>query len=607
MKLICTATLGLVGCWLSQPASAAVEPQNILIVTVDDMNCDSVGAFGCKLPGTTPNIDKLAAEGMRFEHAHVQVGNCFPSRNVLLSGRYPHNTGVEGFYQVTKPNYPHMVDLMKQAGYFVGIRGKATHSTPYHPYAWDADLSVIDGHKQDIKNARSYYLSTKRGIELAVAAKKPFCLNVNISDPHKPFYAMGKQGGVAKDSNVPTYVFTPEEVPVPGFLFDHPDVRLELAHYYSSVRRADDCFAAIVKALNESGKRDETVIIFLSDHGMPLPFAKTALWNHSTRTPWIVSWPGVTKAGTTDAAHMISAVDMLPTICDMIGIDHPKGFDGYSFAPILRGGNLPNREMVYKVYNENSGGNRSPMRSVQSRSFGYLFNPWSDGERIFKTATTGTLTFRAMQKLASSDKAIAARLEVFQHGVPEEFYDYENDPDALNNIIDDPKYSRQLAEHRAAMRDFMERTKDPILEVFDQRDDATVRSAYVNRVQAEADARRKLKPRNKQTQAQRRRNARLFQLAIPRDAVAGAMLVVTIEHRLPPQLKSQRFHVTLKDGSGKRIERIVKSTSGQGELLVTFQIPGDSDLTSLTVSAFVGADYSSNLLHRTEGPIQVGR
>jgi len=196
---------------------------------------------------------------------------------------------------------------------------------------------------------------------------------------------------------------------------------------------------------------------------------------------------------------------------------------------------------------------------------------------------------------------------VFQHGVPEEFYDYENDPDALNNIIDDPKYSRQLAEHRAAMRDFMERTKDPILEVFDQRDDATVRSAYVNRVQAEADARRKLKPRNKQTQAQRRRNARLFQLAIPRDAVAGAMLVVTIEHRLPPQLKSQRFHVTLKDGSGKRIERIVKSTSGQGELLVTFQIPGDSDLTSLTVSAFVGADYSSNLLHRTEGPIQVGR
>ena len=471
MKLLKIAVLGLSVVWFSQSVNVAAERPNILIVTVDDMNCDSVGVFGCKLPGTTPNIDKLAAVGMRFEHAHVQVGNCFPSRNVLLSGRYPHNTGVEGFYQVTNPDYLHMVDVMKQTGYFVGIRGKVTHSTPYHPYAWDADLSVIDGEKQDVKNARSYYVSTKRGIELATAAEKPFCLNVNISDPHKPFYAMGKQGDVVEDSNVPSHIFTPEEVPIPGVLFDHPDVRLELAHYYSSVRRADDCFASIMKALDESGERDDTVIMFLSDHGMPLPFAKTALWNHSTRTPWIVSWPGVTKSGTVDATHMISAVDMMPTLCDVVGVDHSKGFDGYSFTPILRGGKLPNREMVYKVYNENSGGNRSPMRSVQSKSFGYLFNPWSDGKRIFKTATTGTLTFRAMQKLATTDEAIAARLKLFQHGVPEEFYDYENDPDALNNLIDDPKYSAQLAEHRAAMRDFMRRTKDPILEVFEQRDD----------------------------------------------------------------------------------------------------------------------------------------
>ena len=91
----------------------AGERPNILIVTVDDMNCDSVGAFGCQLPGTTPNIDQLAAQGLRFQHAHVQVGNCFPSRNVLLSGRYPHNTGVEGFYQVKDAKHPHLVDLMK--------------------------------------------------------------------------------------------------------------------------------------------------------------------------------------------------------------------------------------------------------------------------------------------------------------------------------------------------------------------------------------------------------------------------------------------------------------------------------------------------------------
>ncbi len=601
------ALLLLICLSLSPLAISAAERPNILIVTVDDMSCDSVGAFGCQLAGTTPNIDQFAAAGMRFHHAHVQVGNCFPSRNVLLSGRYPHNTGVEGFYQVRNPNYLHMVDLMKQAGYFVGIRGKASHSTPYSPYAWDADLTVIDGVNQDIKNAHSYYVSTKRGIEQAAAASKPFCLNINISDPHKPFYAMGNKDDVVKDSNVPSRIFTPEEVPIPGFLFDHPDVRLELAHYYSSVRRADDCFAATMKALNESGQRDNTVIVFLSDHGMPLPFAKTALWNHSTRTPWIIHWPGITEPGTIDTNHMISAVDLMPTLCDIIEIAHPKGFDGQSFAPVLRGQTQSNRNMVFKVYNENSGGNRSPIRSVQSKRFGYLFNPWSDGKRVFKTATTGTLTYRAMQKVATTDERIAARLALFQHGVPEEFYDYENDPDALHNLIDDPRFAEKLNEHRAAMRDFMKRSNDPMLTVFDQREDADARSAYVDKVQAEADARRNTKNKNQQPRTERKQNAKLFELIVPEEITPCSDFIVMIDHQLPARLGEQQFHVTLKDTSGKRIERIVKTATGKGRLQITFQLPEKSDSTAISVSVFVGEDYPNNLLHRTEGPVPVSR
>ena len=108
--------------------SLQAAPPNILLITVDDMSCDSVGVFGCKLPGTTPNMDQLAAQSLRFEHAHVQVGNCMPSRNVMFSGLYPHNNKVEGFYQVKNPGWPHMADLMKKAGYYTGIRGKVTHS-----------------------------------------------------------------------------------------------------------------------------------------------------------------------------------------------------------------------------------------------------------------------------------------------------------------------------------------------------------------------------------------------------------------------------------------------------------------------------------------------
>ena len=502
MRQTLAVTLLVIGFFVPNEVFAKDSP-NILIVTVDDMSCDSAGAFGCKLADTTPNIDKLAQQGLRYHYAHVQTGSCYPSRNVMFSGRYSHNTGVEGFYQVKNPDYPHMVDVMKAGGYFVGIRGKVSHSTPYQPYAWDADLTILDGVNQDKKNAKSYHASTKRGIEMANEAGKPFCLNVNISDPHKPFYGIGKGGKVVEDKNVPSKTFTADEVPIPGFLFDHPDVRKELTHYYNSVRRADDCVAEIMKALEESGQAENTVVMFFSDHGMPLPFAKTAVWHHSTRTPWIVRWPGVTKPGSVDKTHMISAVDLLPTILDIAGIEHPDGFDGKSFQPTIRGEKQDGRETVYTFHNENSGRNRSPMRSVQTKSFGYIFNPWSDGKRIFKTATTGTATFRAMQRLAKDDPQMAARLHLFQHRVPEELYDYENDPDAMHNLIDDPNHANQLSELRAEMKQIMQRSNDPLLAVFEKRDDPEFVSAFIDKLQAEADERRAKSRKKKQTNKKR--------------------------------------------------------------------------------------------------------
>ena len=600
MKHFATALLcGLTLAWIS--TVTADQKPNVLIITVDDMSCDSVGAFGCELAETTPTIDALAASGMRFHYAHVQVGNCFPSRNVMFSGRYPHNTGVEGFYQVRDTQYAHLVDAMKDAGYYVAIRGKVTHSTPYQPYAWDQDLTIIDGQKQHIKNADSYYRSTKLGIQSAAEANKPFCINVNVSDPHKPFYAMSSKGQVVKDDNVPSKIFTADEVPIPGFLFDHPDVRKELAHYYSSVRRADDCVASVLKALHEAGNEKDTVVFFLSDHGMPLPFAKTALWHHSTRTPWIVRWPGVTTAGSVDRQHMISAVDLMPTLLDILDLPAPNAFDGSSFRPLLEGGAQPGRDVVYKVYNENSGGNRSPMRSVETKRFGYIFNPWSDGKRIFKTATQGTMSYRAMRTVASSDPVIAARLQHFNHNVLEEFYDYQADPDALHNLIDDPQYQKEIEELRAEMRRFMVESNDPILAAFDKRHDLAAVSAYVDQVQAESDARRARKRTNKSPQ----QDDSLFRLVVPKQVQAGQAVLVKIRHTLPKAMAEQQFHVTLKNGDGGRVERIVKTASGDGVLEIEFDVPANLKTKSVVVSAFVGPEYGKHHLHRTKGGIAV--
>jgi hypothetical protein len=193
------------GCALVSSVVAAGKP-NVLIITVDDMSADSLGAFGCKLPDTSPTIDRLAMQGMRFNRAHVVVGNCFPSRNVMWSGLYPHNTGVEGFYQVRDAKHLHLADLMKKAGYYTGIFHKVSHSTPYSPYpAWDADLTDNPaGGKRDTKAAKSYSAAAAQGIKAARDGGKPFCLVLNVADPHKPFYAEGRGGQTVPDANVPS-------------------------------------------------------------------------------------------------------------------------------------------------------------------------------------------------------------------------------------------------------------------------------------------------------------------------------------------------------------------------------------------------------------------
>lgn len=482
---------------VSQPSTGRAQETrpNLLIITVDDMSADSVGKFNCKLPNTTPHIDRLASEGLRFNKAHVVVGNCFPSRNVMWSGLYPHNNGAEGFYQVRDAKHPHLADLMQQAGYFTAIQHKVNHSTPYHPYpAWDVNLDIDpQGKKRDIKSAKSYYEGVRQGIAQAKDAEKPFCLLINVSDPHKPFYAQGKGGKTIPDKNKPTQVFSPSEVPIPGFLFDDPVVRKELSHYYSSVRRADDCVGATLKALDESGQRENTIIVFLSDHGMPLPFAKTQVYHHSTHTPLIFVVPGVTTADSVDNQHFVSAVDLLPTLLDLLEIQCDNQFDGKSFAALVRGESQLGRDAIFKEYNENSGASRDPMRAVQTESYLYIFNPWSNGERVMATATTGTTTYRRMAELAKSDATLASRLDLYKYRVLEELYDVSKDPDCLKNLIDSPDHAENVKELQSRLESWMETTHDPMLEAFRNRSDAEAVEAFVAKQELEAELRKRQK------------------------------------------------------------------------------------------------------------------
>lgn len=580
----------LVGVLANVAELASGSPPNILIITVDDMSCDSVGAYGCRLGDTTPNMDRLAKTSMRFRYAHVQVGNCMPSRNVMWSGRYPHNNGVEGFYPNAEPEFPVLCDLAKSAGYFTAIRHKVSHSTPYSPYAWDLVLDDVQP-KPHVKDPISYGDSTRQGIAAATQAGKQFCLMINVADPHKPFYTQVKSG---EDPHVPSRVFSGDEVPVPGFLPDDSVVRNELALYYSSVRRADDAVGEILKALADSGQESSTLVMFLADHGMPLPFAKTQLYHHSTHTPLMVRLPGVTKPDSEDDQHMVSAVDFLPTLLDIAEVEHPKGLDGRTFEPLLSGQSQTGRDFVIKVYNENSGAKRNPMRGIQSREYLYLFNPWSNGTRKMATATNGTETYRRMQQLAKTDSQVARRLNLADFRTVEELYDVQSDPDCLVNLIASPEHQAALRQLREQLHQQLTTSGDPIASILLDLDAAKMEQ-YVAARQLEADARRAA--RRKKPIKNVNRVKGIIKLA-PRniDASDPRDVTVTVNHTLPAHFGKQKLHVTLKDSQRRRIQRQVVEISGKGKAVIAFSLPSNNSPIA-SVAAFVGEEYTSNVEH----------
>ena len=371
----------------------------------------------------------------------------------------------------------------------------------------------------------------------------------------------------------------------------------------------------ILAALDASGRRDKTLVLFLSDHGMPLPFAKTQVYHHSTHTPLLLAVPGVTKPGSVDNEHLISAVDLLPTLLELTRIELPSRLDGRSFASLLKGGRQEGREWVIKEYNENSGGSRDPMRAIQTRKYLYIFNPWSNGQRIMATATSGTPTYRRLAELARTNPALAARHRLYQLRVPEELYDVEQDPDCLKNLIDSPAHQEELRGLCQTLEQWMVRTDDPMLDVFRKRGDAAVREAFVAAQEKEAEARRvgdrgKAKPKaaakTAASKAARRRNADWIALVLPPTIVPGKPITVKIEHRLPAELGQQVLTVTLKGGpEGRRLDRKTVQASGQGTAEVTFDVPAAVPGNVVSFAVFVGEDFQTSPQHLQSDPIAV--
>lgn len=448
---------------MAHPEHAAGRP-NVLLVTVDDMNWDTVGVYGRGIPGCTPNVDALAAQGVRFDYAHVTAAVCQPSRQSMMTGRYPHNMGAPGFDPID-PATPTLQEQLRAAGYLNGILGKVAHLAPESKFCWDMVRRV--GELGAGRSPRLYGEAARAFLREARRTGRPFFLMTNSHDPHRPFSGSRDEGReMRRAAERPSRVYRPDEIAVPGFLPDLPDVRAEVAQYASSARRADDTVGAVLHALAESGFGRETLVVFLSDNGMAFPFAKTNCYLHSTKTPLIVRWPGRVRPGTVDRDHFVCGVDFAPTILEAARLPPAPGMDGRSFLPVLLGEGQAGRESVFTVFNVTAARRAYPMRCVQDRRWGYIFNAWSDGRTEFVNESQTGLTMAAMRRAAGADATVAARVRHFLFREPEELYDFETDPDALRNRAGDGEVGAEMERMRRLLATEMERTRDPLSAAF---------------------------------------------------------------------------------------------------------------------------------------------
>ncbi len=439
--------------------SAPKKTYNLVFITLDDMNWSMPSFMGGK-SGLTPNLDKLAARSMRFVNCRAAVPICQPSREAMMTGLFPTHSGASGFTPIYEGT-PTLASILHGAGYFTACIHKVGHMFPLSCFPWDYFRPGKD------RSPKEYETQVRISIDAAKAAGKPFFVCCNINDPHRPFYgspeAANLDHNLEADYKIPREV-GPDDVSVPPFLEDLPDIRKEFAQYSNSVQRLDMSIGRILKVIEDRGCAHNTIVFFSSDHGMPFPFAKATGYDSGSRTPALVYWPGMKSPRS--FSELTQNVDYMPTLLDIMGMPLPERLDGKSWLPLIERNAWKPRQYVVTSVNTLSSGINYPTRTVQDMKYSLIFSPWADGKFRYTSESMFGLTFAAMVKAAETDSKIAARVEQLTVSTPYAFYDLEADPGQRVNLIDRPEYKAKIAEMQAFLLHHMEQTGDPQLENF---------------------------------------------------------------------------------------------------------------------------------------------
>lgn len=436
--------------------SAVAEAPNFLILLGDDISATSLGCYGAENLHTSPNIDNLAKEGIRFTNMFVSEAVCAPTRAELYTGLQPHRNGCMQNHKATNKNVLSVVQRLEKLGYRVGLTGK-THFKPKSVYPFE----MVKGFPQNC-NLRETPGADWAGVEefMTRDREQPFCLIICSIHAHAPW-----------DSG-DTSRWNADELKLPPFLVDTPTTRELYREHLAEVRLFDDQVGQARELLKATGLEDHTALIVLDENGTGMPGGKWTNYDWGVRSACVMKWPGIDDAAVTDA--LAQYCDVLPTLLDAAGGEVPEDLDGKSLLPLIRGETDAVREEAFFVYNSGPEGPPFASRAVTDGRYKLMWNLTPDN--LFAVRVINGFDYgyedkkdpdRHPRKMyltwlekAGSDPAAETIIQRYRKHPEFQLFDLEKDPWELNNLAEHPESAAQLDRMKAAIEEWMEQQGD---------------------------------------------------------------------------------------------------------------------------------------------------
>lgn len=446
----------LVSGWVpvsNQSARAPLpERLNILWLSCEDMS-PRLGCYG-DTTIATPNIDRLAREGVRYTNVFCTAGVCAPSRNAIITGMYqtstgghnmrtlidtyPQKTGLPKAYSVVMPpEVKAFPEYLRAAGYYTSNNVKTDYQFEEPPTVWDE------------VSAKAHWRN-----RTGEAAKQPFFAVFNNVITH--------ESQVWARKNLPLRA-DPARIKVPPYYPDTKTVRQDMARFYSNIREMDDWVGNLLKQLEDDGQLNKTIIFFWSDHGDGLPFVKREIYDRGLRVPLVVRFPDGRFASTT-RDELISMIDLAPTVLTLAGLTPPKYMQGQAFLDARSGArpkHIKPRQYIF-AGRDRLDSEYDRVRTVHDGRYQYIRNFYPERPLYMDIAYRKQQPMMTeMLQLRDAGKLNAVQMNWFRMSKPaEELYDLRADPYQLTNMADQPALAGHLKRFRKEMDTWLVQSKD---------------------------------------------------------------------------------------------------------------------------------------------------